>query len=657
MLSIPPLIILLYFLKLRRSPKVVPSTYLWRKTIEDMQVNSLWQRLRKSLLLLLQLLFILFLIIACLRPGFRTEGQSGSRVIYLLDNSASMQATDVAPSRFAEAKKKIREEIDSMAEDDVAMLVAFSNRADVRQGFTSDRSRLLAALDATEVSNRTSNVAEALRAAAGLANPGRSSFGDVTDVQVADAVPADVRVFSDGRFPSVNDFSMGNLKPTYIPIGNPNSSNLGVVAFSIDHNSEDVNVAQAYARVLNSSPMSQTVTLRFKQDGDMVDAAELNLPPDETRGVSFEIQNPSSSAVYEVELDTKDVLQIDNTASTTLRPDRKIEVLVVGDGSKALETVFAAPTVAESANTNYIDATTYQKWADEGFTVSTDTNSVFSTPLDLIVFDNVEVTKLPPANTFFFGGSVPTDSAWKYGENSGPIIIVDWDRSHPIMQFLTLGSLRIVQGRSVEGPETAQVLMRGDNGPLFSIAPRGAFQDAVLGFGLRSMIEGQISTNTDWPIKPSFPVFILAMLENVGGATKQRSNLSIRPGEPAILTVPPRLNSFIVSGPSGTSTRIDRDSAGQLVWTDTDRLGVYRLTSADNVTQPLDAFVVNLLSADESQIATASAVQFGYEDVKATASTTPKRREFWRWVLLLGLILLVAEWAVFTKRIFVYQPS
>src|SRR5258708_4177295 len=41
LLLLPFLILLLYFLKLKRKPLQVPSTFLWRKSIEDLHVNSL----------------------------------------------------------------------------------------------------------------------------------------------------------------------------------------------------------------------------------------------------------------------------------------------------------------------------------------------------------------------------------------------------------------------------------------------------------------------------------------------------------------------------------------------------------------------------------------------------------------------------------------
>src|SRR5688500_6792158 len=124
---VPPAILALYFLKLKRQPLEVPSTYLWRRTIEDLHVNSLWQRLRSSLLLLLQLLFIALVMIALLRPNWQSTRSIDNRLIFLVDNSASMQATDRNPSRLAESKLKIAEMIEQMESDDVAMIISFAN--------------------------------------------------------------------------------------------------------------------------------------------------------------------------------------------------------------------------------------------------------------------------------------------------------------------------------------------------------------------------------------------------------------------------------------------------------------------------------------------------------------------------------------------------
>ena len=91
---VPPAIVALYFLKLRREPLEVPSTYLWARTIEDLHVNSLWQRLRQSLLLLLQLLLIALIAHTLPRPGWSGSKLIGKRFVFLIDTSASMSATE-----------------------------------------------------------------------------------------------------------------------------------------------------------------------------------------------------------------------------------------------------------------------------------------------------------------------------------------------------------------------------------------------------------------------------------------------------------------------------------------------------------------------------------------------------------------------------------
>src|SRR3989441_8628620 len=102
-----PALLVLYFLKLRRREMPVSSTLLWRKAIQDLQVNAPFQRLRRNLLLLLQLILLALLLLALSRPVSNYTPGPGKTTVILIDRSASMSAKDVdGHSRLDEAKRR-----------------------------------------------------------------------------------------------------------------------------------------------------------------------------------------------------------------------------------------------------------------------------------------------------------------------------------------------------------------------------------------------------------------------------------------------------------------------------------------------------------------------------------------------------------------------
>lgn len=657
-LLVPPAVLSLYFLKLKRRELAVPSTLLWRKTLEDVHVNSIWQRLRKNLLLYLQLLFLAFLILACLRPGWSGQNRMGERRIYVIDNSASMQATDVAPSRLDLAKKKVQELLSDTSADDVGMVIAFSDRADVRQGFTKDRNRLFSAVDSIPTTSHGTDVSEALRAAAGLANPGRSSFDNLSDIMVADAIPATVYLLSDGAFGDLGDFDVGKLKIEYIPIGETKTNNLGIVSFAVQRNEDKASKLEAFARITNRGDQKVEFTASLELDGKLLDASTGSVDALGEAGLLFELTDTDEGQL-KLTLDYEDALKVDNVAYAAIRPTKQISVLFITPGNNALETALQTPRVQQIASVQVESPTFLSEPAYQAATL--DAN------FDLIIFDQCSPIQMPSSNTLFLGSippaianttisnTIPDDSksnGWKFGEPQGPAFILDVNRSNSITQFLEMGSVIIVEARVVDSGESGTVLMTSNIGPVFAIAPRGPFQDAVLGFTIVQATSEGVGVNTNWGNRRSFPVFVYSLVEYLGGGITESSSPTVQPGWPIGLVLSKRFKDFRVVAPDGQSTDLVRGDESRYTFTKTELPGIYQVF-AKGIEKPVESFCVNLFSSRESDLAVADSVKMGFDKVAASGTTIQARKETWRWILLFGLALLVVEWIVFNRRVFI----
>src|SRR5256885_8820889 len=98
-----PALLVLYFLKLRRREMEVSSTLLWKKAVQDLQVNAPFQKLRRNLLLVLQMLLLLLLCLALSRPVMNYTPGAGKTTVILIDKSASMAATGSGAKGFSPA--------------------------------------------------------------------------------------------------------------------------------------------------------------------------------------------------------------------------------------------------------------------------------------------------------------------------------------------------------------------------------------------------------------------------------------------------------------------------------------------------------------------------------------------------------------------------
>ena len=619
-----------------------------------MHVNSLWQKLRKNLLLLLQLLAVLLLMLSCLRPGCDGEELAGERFIFVIDQSASMSATDTETgiTRLEEAKRQVNGLIDQMKSSDNAMIISFSDNSIPVQSYTASKGILKTKVKSIQQTQRSSDMNEALLAASGLANPGRTS--DRTseiDVQVAEALPATIYIFSDGAVKEVPKFSLGNLTPEYRPIGLQLAEpppNIGITSFAINDQLEGNGQVQVFARIYNSGLEDKTVGLSLFVGDELADAREVTVGGVGFLPINFDLSNflpgLESAEKIKLQIDEKDFYMLDNNAYCVLNPPKQANILVVTDSNEYLEFAMSTSAVSKLANVEFenrefLKDNTYKERSTLGL-------------YDLVIFDQCAPETMPLCNTVFFGQLPPGDK-WEKLEELETAPIIDFSTADPVMYDVNMGNVNVLSSLVFKGPQGSIPLIESSKGTIMMVGPREGFEDLVVGFSLVAYAEdGDININTDWPKSPSFPFFIQNVVYHLAGATRLNASRNISPGQSVKLKLAIPDDQIAVTAPNGKKTTVKARPDSSFVFGQSDQTGIYQV-SAEGETEAEQLFAVNLLDSLESNLQVREELNLGYEKIEATISSIPARKEFWTWIVLLVLFIITIEWYIYNRRVFI----
>ncbi len=214
----------------------------------------------------------------------------------------------------------------------------------------------------------------------------------------------------------------------------------------------------------------------------------------------------------------------------------------------------------------------------------------------------------------------------------------------------------------LEPPPGATVLIDSTAGPIAAVAPRDAYQDAVLGFEIFGQnADGSRSVNTNWPRRLSFPTFCLNSLEYLAGGTEDSQLASTRPGRPVELRTAGNTPELTVVDPAKREHTVRRTAQDVFQFQDTSQIGVYDVRRNDQV---IERFAVNLFDRQESDVRVRPTqgeegttiqpadIKIGNIDVQATLGQTPSRTEAWKFVLGCALFVLVLEWYIYNRRVY-----
>jgi hypothetical protein len=683
---VPLAIILLYFLKLKRKPLSVPSTFLWRKSIEDLHVNALFQWLRQNLLLLLQLLAILLLIYGVM--DFRLHGRTatGKHYILLIDNSASMAATDIAPTRLDWAKQEANKEIDAATDSDFGMVIEFNSSAEIRQSYTNNRGQLRAAVDAIEQTARTTRIDEALSLAESLANPTRSTDdasvrpanvepGKERTYVAAEGIAAEVHLFSDGRFGDLPDFSVGNLSINYHMAGKPgpeNADNVAIVTFNAMRDEQDATKLQVFARVLNyrdrkidgpeaklqlevyvggkltaikEKPLSLAArqVLKF-QDSPNSEPVIRDTPGEQA--VTFELADIDDRAhtfLHAKLSGIKDQLPLDDEAWLVVGVVRRARVLIVGPPNSVLGAFFDDTSTQEVATVSYLSPGDLAKDAYR--------KPALNGEYDLVIFDRCGPEKeeeMPRANTFFIGHPPPP---WKKAalETVTNPQIRGWIGKHPVLRYISaLQEVGVAEAFKMKDlpPRTPKLIEIDQNVGLLLMLSRQSFSDLVMTFPI---LTDKGDWNTNWPLLPSFPLFLRNVIYALGSISEGAGEETVQPGQIRVIRPDVAVEQISITDPASNTEKLNRGTRADFSYGRTNQIGVYRVSWNGKWER---SFAVNLLDPDESNIEPRPSIQIGAEAVKAGQDRS-QPHELWKWFVLLAFVLLLAEWYIYNRRVYV----
>ena len=461
-------VILFYLVRDEPRRRIVSNFLLWAGHKAAVHESARWRKLRRIFSLLLQLLFLVLVLAALSRPVLPWADAERAGVVFVVDTSASMAATDESPSRAVVARSRLRDAIGALGSGDEAALL--TTDPEILVGWTRNRQELRRAAEGYREGVVARDPRPALALATSLA-AGRS--GRV--VFFTDGVWD--RVLDPAEFPGVAFSKVGEEAP-----------NAGITLFAA-RRSEATAVALT-ARVQRSARSDASpLKFLFKRNGELLDAREIALPAGGSWRGDWELQLENGADLEaSVSGPGEDLLPVDNTFAFSVGPLRPVDVVLVSPPDRFIE---AALEAIPGVNTTRI-------WPADGIR--------FGDPDKLWIFKGA----VPPAD-FRFAGLVliaPNESGF-FGELRGEMSdpwISEWEAADPVTRFTGLGRVRATRALDILPPEGTTVFAASAGRPLIFGNWKSSPRWLVIGIDME---------RSDLVLRAAFPVLLANLVEGM----------------------------------------------------------------------------------------------------------------------------------------------
>lgn len=617
-LAVP--IVIFYILKIRLRRVPVATTMFWRQIFDEKKPRSLWQKLRHLVSLLLQIAFLLLLVLALAEPFFPWESRQANRIVLIIDNSASMNATDLDPTRFDKAIAYGLKLIDGLRFRDEMAIVSSAIEPKVYSGLTDHARTLRESLRKIPRTDGPTRAAQAVELARGI---------------LADHRNPRIVVLTDSGFPEAE--KLAQEKNVRLVTFAKRTGNVGITQFQARRSLLDPIGYEILAEVMNSSDDPVECRLEIDLDGEPVDVVPLKLAPGGSWSQSFE-KTSAEGGRLTASINRADALAADNKAYAVLPKREYQNVTLVTEGNLFLEKVFEAIPLVR-------------------LTVTKEAPALPSAGT-ITVFHRKAPSVIPQGRVLVIEPAAESD-LWRAGEPLPNPIVAKQEKDSPLMMHVRLDNVLMPEARKLTLNSSAPytVLAASTEGdPLYARIRRPEGDVLVLTVNL---------DKSDLPLQTAFPILMTNAMAFFAG-DKGELRESVAAGGMTELALP-KLSAnakeqYVLRSPEGAE-RIPPSGAGNESKTSIgplDKVGLWTIelrgkTRAKSAAQspkavkpaPAAEIACNTANRIESDLRPADPL---LKLTDAGLETGFGGRPTWYYLIALAWLLAGWEWFMYQRR-------
>jgi hypothetical protein len=575
-----PLLLIPYLIR-RKPQRIIFSSLLLLTEYDSSARRRLWGRLRLPPAFFLQLLLLTLLILALAEPVLSVRP---THIAIVLDNSASMQTLENGKTRFALAQERARSLVADLGVNGRVELYRTVPRLEKIRATAFSPSEAAGAIGALEVYDLGDRAID---------------YDPVLNEMMREQKYERVYLITDHPVSSQGE------KIRALSVGSP-QANIALLAFQVRRASLANAQLEATVELGNFSAKEEKINVLLRGSGTLLQSRELVVGAGKTAEAGF--SGFAAHPYYEVEIDARDALALDNRAFAVARTAAtNLRILAVSPRPQALASLGAIPGV----KLDVVSPAEYERAERSGY--------------GLEIFHFATPASLPETPALFV---LPPDAnaLVDLGRPIARTVVSRWRDPHPLTRYVNFSLFRPIYARPLKPQVAGDVIIESPQGPLvFAIERRGA-RHLVLGFDPFPYLGRE-----NLPMS----IFTLNFLDWFLESGSRRGTAS---GEPLV---------FGVAGQGGllTTPRGEKISLepGADNYAETFRQGVYQLKrNGEN-----QLFAVNLQDSNESDLR--APAQIAMKSATLSGGGAAALISYWPYLLLAALLLLIIEWFIFPR--------